>query len=211
MRDADEPPSRAGKGYDEQSVFVVENLLREARRQRGLGDRPVPEVCVLDPDGDVVRHLRAAGRATRPEDWACYHTDLWLTTVAGREIGIVPCAVGAPFAVLVAEELAASGCSLVISVTSAGMITPLGECPYFMLIERAWRDEGTSYNYLPPGPWSHLAEHLDAALDDVVAGLDEPVHRGVSWTTDAPFRETEIAINAARNAGVHAVEMEATE
>jgi len=197
------------KAYGEPSVFVVENLLREARRQRGLGEYRVPEVCVLDPDGDVVRHLRTAGQATRHEDWACYHTDLWVTNVDGREIGVVPCAVGAPFAVLVAEELAASGCTLVISVTSAGAITALGEPPYFVLIERAWRDEGTSVHYLPSSAWSHLASHLDTALDGTLEGLDEPVHRGASWTTDAPLRETETAISAARRAGAHAVEMEA--
>jgi hypothetical protein len=54
-----------GKAYHETSVFIPENLLHEARRQRGLGDHPVPDVCVLDPDGDIVRHLRATGRATR--------------------------------------------------------------------------------------------------------------------------------------------------
>jgi uridine phosphorylase len=199
----------AGKAYDEGSVFVAENLLREARRQRGLGDAPVPDVCVLDPDGDIVRHLRATGQVTRHEDWACYHTELWLTDVDGLQIGIVACAVGAPFAVLVAEELAASGCSLVISVTSAGVITPLGDTPYFILIERALRDEGTSVHYLPPAKWSQLGAPLRAALDGAFEGLDEPVHRGVSWTTDAPFRETETAIAAARSAGAHAVEMEA--
>ena len=202
-------PLLAAKAYDEPSVFVVENLLREARRQRDLGGRPVPDICVLDPDGDVARHLRTTGQATRHEDWACYHTDLWVTTVDGRDVGIVPCAVGAPFAVLVAEELAASGCSLVVSVTSAGVIAPLAEPPYFVLIGRAWRDEGTSLHYLPPSPWSHLAPHLAAALDGAFDGLDEPVHSGASWTTDAPFRETETAIDAARRAGVHAVEMEA--
>jgi purine-nucleoside phosphorylase len=35
------------------------------------------------------------------------------------------------------------------------------------------------------------------------------VHRGASWTTDAPYRETEAAIDAARARGVLAVEMEA--
>lgn len=96
-----------------------------------------------------------------------------------------------------------------MSVTSAGTITPLGAPPYFVLIERAWRDEGTSHRYLPPGEWAiipaHLAELLDAAFGD----LGEPVHRGASSTTDAPFRETETAIERARSAGVHAVEMEA--
>ena len=66
----------AEKDYSEPSVFVVENLMREARRQRGLGELPVPEVCLLDPDGDVVRHPLRSGGAVRHPDWACYHTEL---------------------------------------------------------------------------------------------------------------------------------------
>lgn len=205
----DDLPLLVGKEYDEPSVFVPENLMREARRQRGLGESPVPDVCVLDPDGDVVRHLSRSGDAVRHPDWACYHTDLWITRVDGREVGIVACAVGAPFAVLVAEELAVSGCSLVISVTSAGAIAPLGDLPYFMVIDQALRDEGTSAHYVAPAQWSHLGDHLAAALEQPFDGLDEPVHHGRSWTTDAPFRETETAIVTARAAGAHAVEMEA--
>jgi uridine phosphorylase len=64
--------------------------------------------------------------------------------------GIIGRVVGAPFAVLVAEELFASGCQLLISITSAGQILPLGRPPYVILIEKALRDEGTSYHYVPP-------------------------------------------------------------
>jgi purine-nucleoside phosphorylase len=39
--------------------------------------------------------------------------------------------------------------------------------------------------------------------------LGEPVERGATWTTDAPYRETEEAIAAAREKGLLAVEMEA--
>jgi purine-nucleoside phosphorylase len=35
------------------------------------------------------------------------------------------------------------------------------------------------------------------------------VHRGATWTTDAPYRETEAAIMHARDLGLLAVEMEA--
>jgi hypothetical protein len=56
---------------------------------------------------------------------------------------------GAPDAVLVAEEFHASGCRLVISGTTAGQIVAIAEPPYFVLIEQAWRDEGTSL-HLPP-------------------------------------------------------------
>ncbi len=203
------PPLLRNKAYRDPSVFTAANLLREARRQRKLGQRPVPTVCLLDPDGDVVRHLAATGQAQRHEDWACYHSELWLTRFADKEIGIVPCAVGGPYAVLVAEELTHSGCELIISVTSAGTITPLDQPPYFVIIERALRDEGTSLHYLPPGDWAELAGDLHRRLAGAFDHLDEPVHHGASWTTDAPFRETVQAIAAANAEGIHAVEMEA--
>ena len=103
----------------------------------------------------------------------------------------------------------ASGCRLLISVTSAGQITPLAAPPYYVLIDRALRDEGTSYHYLPPSQWSVAPDGLLAALDGAFTGTVQPVHRGASWTTDAPFRETPAAIDAMRELGVLAVEMEA--
>jgi hypothetical protein len=108
--------------HTEPSLFQPESLLREARRQRGLETSQVPSVCLLDPDGDVVRYLQEIGGGHRSETWACYHTDLWETGVGGTNLGIIGNAVGAPFAVLVAEELFASGCDLLVSVTSAGQL-----------------------------------------------------------------------------------------
>ena len=63
---------------------------------------------------------------------------------------------GAPFAVLVAEELFASGCRLLLSVTSAGQIAAVGRPTYFVIIERALRDEGTSYHYAAPSEYAEL-------------------------------------------------------
>jgi uridine phosphorylase len=203
------PPILRGKARAEPSVFTAANLLREARRQRRLRPFRVPAACLLDPDGDVVRHLAERGTAAEQPGWACYHTRLWTTSLAGIELGIVPFAVGGPFAVLVAEELAASGAELVISISSAGQVSPLAAPPYFVLIDKAWRDEGTSLHYQPPGEWSHLQPHLAARLASIRSELDVPLFTGTSWTTDAPFRETSPAIAAARAAGVHAVEMEA--
>jgi uridine phosphorylase len=202
-------PLELAKAYGESSVFRPENLLREARRQKGIPDGAVPEVCVLDPDGDIVRDLLATGRSRRNPHWACYHTEMHDTALAGAIVGIVGCAVGAPFAVLIAEQMFASGCRLLISVTSSGQISDSEPPPYFILIERALRDEGTSLHYRPA---SRFAEADTALADKIAAGLathDPPVRRGATWTTDAPFRETETAIAAARSHGVLAVEMEA--
>jgi len=197
------------KYYDEPSTFTPANLLREAQRQKGVPAGPIPDICILDPDGDILRHLCTAGRAQRNPYWACYHTDLYNFEYAGRHLGIVGCAVGASFAVLIAEEMFASGCRLLISMTSAGQITPQGAPPYFVLIERALRDEGASYHYLPPSDYAHLDADLHEHLRPAFRELPQTVYCGATWTTDAPFRETQRAIDAAREAGIFAVEMEA--
>ena len=191
------------------SVFLPAALLREARRQKQLGNTKAPSVCILDPDGDLVRQLRQSGAAKPFVNWPCYHTDLDTFDLAGQRVGIVGRVVGASFAVLVAEELFASGCKLLISLTSAGQITPAGDPPYFVLIDRALRDEGTSYHYAAPAEFADAdAKMVKAAT----AALDRSMTRfvvGASWTTDAPFRETIEAIDAARSKAILAVEMEA--
>lgn len=203
------PPILSHKHYNAASAFTPESLLREARRQKGLPLAPVPDICVLDPDGDIVRHLRATERADRHPGWACYHTELYAFREAGREFGIVPCAVGASYAVLVAEELFASGCKFLISITSSGQIRPLGEPPYFIVIDRALRDEGTSYHYLPPSDYSQASPTVVQLARKALGGAQVHAEIGATWTTDAPFRETEEAIGAACEDGILAVEMEA--
>ncbi|HLG77378.1 MAG TPA: hypothetical protein VKX46_13265, partial [Ktedonobacteraceae bacterium] len=81
--------------------------------------------------------------------WACYHTTLYMVVEDGWEWGLIGRVVGAPFAVLVAEELFASGCQFLVSITSAGQLLEIDRPPYIVLIERALRDEGTGYHYLP--------------------------------------------------------------
>ena len=144
------------------SVFAPDALVREARRQKGLASVDVPAVCVLDPDGDILRSLRETGRAARFADWPCYHTELFTFPLAGQTVGIIGCVVGAPFAVLVAEELFACGCRLLINLTSAGQIKPAGPTPYFVVIDRALRDEGTSYHYAEPAEFAEADPDLVA-------------------------------------------------
>jgi uridine phosphorylase len=203
------PPILDNKHSSSPSVFAPAALLREARRQKGLASVEVPSVCVLDPDGDLVRELRRTGVAKPSAGWPCYHTELDTFDLGGQEVGIIGRAVGASFAVLVAEELFASGCQLLINLTSAGQITPVGQPPYFVVIDRSLRDEGTSYHYAPPSEFAEADPTLvrKAATALSRSGLHGVV--GASWTTDAPFRETAQAIEAARSRGIFAVEMEA--
>jgi uridine phosphorylase len=202
-------PISDNKNYQAPSVFAPSALLREARRQKGLLAVDVPPVCILDPDGDIVRRLRREGRSKPFDGWPCYHTALDCFDLAGETAGIIGCAVGASFAVLIAEELFASGCKLLISLTSAGQIEVLGKPPYFVVIDRALRDEGTSDHYAPPAEFAHADAGLVKAASEALTASGLQTFVGASWTTDAPFRETKEAIVWAKSRRAVAVEMEA--
>ncbi len=193
--------------YAAASVFLPENMLREARRQKGLSPGCIPEFCILDPDGDIVEYVRARFDARRSAHWACFHTALWEWEADGLRFGIVGSAVGGSFAVLVAEQLFVSGCQFLISIASAGQIA--ADRPGHILIERALRDEGTSYHYLPASAYAECDPRLLELCDKAFLGAECRVRRGDSWTTDAPFRETLTTIEARRREGVLTVEMEA--
>lgn len=203
------PPILANKDFSAASIFEPQNLLREARRQKHLPSGTVPQVCILDPDGDIVRRLLKNKDVHKSSTWACYHTDLYAFDLEGERVGIIGRAVGGSFAVLLAEQLFVSGCKLLMSMTSAGQIVEQGTPPYFIVIDRALRDEGTSYHYLPPADFVDADPALVGNAMDVLANMTPPVYQGATWTTDAPFRETPEAIEHCRSHNILAVEMEA--
>lgn len=193
----------------EPPVFLPGNLLEAARVRKGLRKTAVASGCLLDFDGELVEHLVATERAVEEPAWPCFHTRLFRWRANGAEYGVIGGTVGAPFAVLVAEELFALGCQAIVSISSAGLIAKDLSPPFFLLIEKALRDEGTSHHYLPAGRFSVASPSLMAAVSRRMAEAGVPVHRGPSWTTDAPFRETETLIASRREEGVVSVEMEA--
>ncbi len=92
---------------------------------------------------------------------------------------------------------------------AAGQIVPAGPTPYFVIIDRALRDEGTSYHYAAPSEFAEANAFLVSTVAKALSDADISALVGPSWTTDAPFRETAEAIEAARAKGILAVEMEA--
>ena len=199
----------SGKYYNEPSVFLPENLLREARRQKNKQECDVPPICLLDPDGDLAEYLMKRGEATRNECWACYHSSLFSFQSGDHIVGIIPCIVGSSYAVLVAEQLFVSGCRLLISVTSAGIINHPKIQKQFSLITSSFRDEGTSYHYLPPERPARLNPDLLYPLSALVQNNDCPYFEAISWTTDAPYRETPSSISEMKERDITCVEMEA--
>jgi len=135
-----------------------------------------------------VDYVRAHFGAVRSPYWACYHTDMWTWEADGLFFCSFDYLIGAASAVLIAEHAPPS---------------------YHIIIDRALRDEGTSYHYLPASPFVAADPDLIAMARRAFAPAEGPVLTGATWTTDAPFRETEAAIARRKAEGLLAVEMEA--
>ena len=121
---------------------------------------------------------------------------------------IVLMTVGSPVAVAVVEELKYLGIENVIAYGTAGLLDeriPEDAC---VLIEKAIRDEGASYHYLPPAVYVETNPQLTAWLGTFLQSGGMQVVRGITWSSDAMFRETKARSAKRREQGAVVVEME---
>jgi uridine phosphorylase len=128
----------------------------------------------------------------------------------GEQIALVSPGVGAPAAVSSMEVLIALGATSVIGCGGAGIIRPGFDVGHVLVPTGAVRDEGTSYHYAPPEAAVKPHPRALAAIDAVLDEGGVPHERGMTWTTDAFFRETRAKVARRRAQGCITVEMEAS-
>jgi uridine phosphorylase len=116
---------------------------------------------------------------------------------------------GSPMVVELAEELAVMGAQRMILMTWGGALQPGLEPGDIVVCERAVRDEGASHHYLPSEKYVHAEAGLVQQLADAIRARGGQPRVGATWTTDAPYRETEAEVRAWQAEGVQTVEMEA--
>lgn len=195
---------------EEQSAFTARDLIDNVRRARRIPNGPVPRLCVLEFDGDITDWLVGQGLAKPFQSWPCFHTTMYATEVDGIPFGIIPRTIGGPYAVLIAEQLAAAGAELIIGLTSAGRVSSELPLPCLVAVSSAIRDEGTSLHYLPAGKEVGCpAPGVVPILQRELAATGWTVLCGKVWTTDAPYRETQTQLEKWAGEGVLAVEMQA--
>lgn len=117
--------------------------------------------------------------------------------------------VGAPYAAMLLETLAARGVRRAIFIGWCGALSPNLSIGDLLVPGAALVDEGTSVGYgrlreEPVAPDPALSETLRQA----VARRGRPPRTGAVWTTDAIYRETPSKIRKFRDRGAAAVEME---
>ncbi|MFD1147391.1 nucleoside phosphorylase [Saccharothrix hoggarensis] len=126
----------------------------------------------------------------------------------GDPVAVFHPGVGAPAAVHHLERAMAGGARRVVLCGSAGALVPGLVMGHAVVPTGAVRDEGTSFHYAPPTEVVDVDRAVVDALVGLLAERDVPCVTGLTWTTDAPFRETRAAVGARRDQGCVVVEME---
>jgi uridine phosphorylase len=173
--------------------------------------RDMPECCVICFFMDVVEKVVSEhdARVLAENPWEDGPHPVYELAYRGQRLAFLHPGIGSALAGGILEEVIAFGCSKFIACGGCGVLEKEIAPGHLIVVSAAVRDEGVSYHYLPP---AREVQAESSALESLIRILNEqriPYLVGKTWTTDAPYRETNAKIRKRREEGCLAVEMEA--
>lgn len=181
-------------------------IIEPALRRRP--DPEMPERVVLCFFREVVERIAREATVVARLDWAHAIHEIYRIEVGGRPLGVMHPGVGAPLAAGLMEGAIAHGGRRFVAVGGCGVLVPDLVLGHVIVPTTAIRDEGTSYHYLPPSRTIDVDSDAVATAVKVLERHGTPHVTGMTWTTDAPYRETLEIVQRRRDEGAIAVEME---
>lgn len=116
--------------------------------------------------------------------------------------------IGSPVVANLAEEMIAWGSKRIVILSLAGGLQSNLAPGYIVICNRAIRDEGTSYHYLPPQKYVDASSSFASELESVFKKNGLSASIGSAWSTDAPYRESREEAELYQHEGALAVDME---
>lgn len=114
---------------------------------------------------------------------------------------------GGPAAASLMEEISLFGINEFIAIGSAGCLNSKIKNK-FVLVDKAIRDEGTSYHYIEPSTYIETNKQLNSEIETYLKINGFKYVKATTWTNDAYYRETKQKIEMAKTLGAVSVEME---
>ncbi len=102
----------------------------------------------------------------------------------------------------------AMGITKVMFCGGGGVLDKNIEVGQILVVDGAIRDEGFSYHYIEPSRYIYTKEEVTGRIVQYLEQNDISYIRGLTWTTDAMFRETPDRIAKRKEEGAKIVEME---
>jgi len=191
--------------YGWPALLTAEHMI-EFRRKHGLGNLPAPAGVVLCLYKGLMKNFAWKYPSQHVNGFL---GDVYLLKRTNGRVGVLGnFGIGAPALTSIAEEMMAWGAKRVVIMSLAGGLQKDLEPAHILVCNRAIRDEGTSYHYLPPAKDVDASATLVAAISQTLEGRGLAHAIGATWSTDAPYRETRQEAEAFQHEGVKAVDME---
>ncbi len=171
------------------------------RNYKGFKNKGLPKKYIITYPTSVLSYFR---RKYKPQKIKFYSL---LTIYKYKDIGLVRLTGGgSPLASAILEELIALGGKKFLNIGTAGGLFQEG----VFICNKALRDEGTSYHYLPKGHYTYPDKNLTDRLKKSLKKHHLKYKEGITWTIDAPYRETKKEVEKYSKMGITNVEMEAS-
>lgn len=157
-------------------------------------------------------HVDAYAKAHGARKVATFETitksfPVYVLEQGGEEIGLCQAPLGAPAAAQLLDWLIGYGAEQIISGGCCGALVELPE-NLFLIPERALRDEGASYHYLPPARFVSVNPRARKAIEETLRARGLECRSVTTWTTDGFFRETKEKVAYRVSEGCSVVDME---
>lgn len=132
---------------------------------------------------------------------------VYLVEYKGIQIALCQAPVGAAPSVQILDWLYARGAEYVLSTGSCGTLEGLPENAFFVP-DKALRDEGTSYHYMPPERYAVPDRDMQTQITGYMNRNGIAYTTGATWSTDGFFRETAERVKRRKSEGCRVVDME---
>jgi uridine phosphorylase len=195
--------------FDPDRRAMIEPASGFAHKQRA---KDMPAVAVACFFGDVVARIAGEHEARLVTKLSAEHGQhaVWEIEHQGTRLAFFQPGLGAPLSVGFLEEVIDGGCRTIVACGGCGALVDSLALGHVVIVGSALRDEGTSFHYAPPSRTIEadhgVVQRLESFLDD----RHVPYTTGMTWTTDAFYRETPGKVARRRDEGCIAVEMEAS-
>ena len=193
--------------HPSEPLLKPSDLIAHLRANGQLPDFPAPRAVIFAPQKSLAAYVLRRHSSKRIKGFL---GEFYLLKRTHGQIALsTGFGIGAPAIASLTDEFAALGVTQFVLIGLAGGLQPELTAGSLVIAAGAVRGEGVSRHYLPPGSTVESAPGMVRGISQILTRQNYPHGLGVTWTTDAPFRELREDVMEHQRQGVLAVEMEA--